>query len=121
MVKISNPDLPSSDDDPTPPLLNLPRPATLRRFPDILIGETDSGIIGVVKEEQQSVPVPEPVPEPAPVNSTDFPLLGDVHGNKPPEKAALSEKEIRTRKILLGILGILLLILFIVYGYSFFA
>lgn len=67
----------------------------LKKFPDILTSETESGIINTTPEHEEK-PVPPPLPQ-----SSSTPL---------------SETELRVRKILLSIPAVLFLILIIAFG-----
>jgi len=82
------------DETPTPPPLPK-KPSVYRRFPDVLSHETTSGIIGYVPEENRlSGILLEPEPD-----------------------SNVSETDVRTRMILVGLIIALLLLLLIVLGF----
>ena len=84
-----------SDETPTPPITLLQGTTIHKRFPDVLSHETASGIIGPVPEDHRR---------------TDIFVDDDA-------ETIVSEEEVKTRKILVGILCCLLVFLLAALGF----
>ena len=85
-----------ADDVPTPPHVVSPKPVRHKRFPDVLTYETPSGVIGQTSKENR--------------RAEDF--LEVV-----PSEANVSETEVKTRKVLIGIFIGLVALLLVALGF----
>lgn len=113
------------DDDLEFDVVNVPEPSK-KRFPDTLTSETDSGIISedalvkvknhlVAKTSETSSPITSQ--EDFPADSTPVSSSHEFHASPPPIPVeTLTEEQLRTRKILLGILVGLVAFLLLALG-----